>query len=144
MNIYDIKNQTMNSSSNTTPEDMLLFLEKEKLPNEKDTWNKLGKTQKVKLLTEYADTYGADNSYTSENIENLKEYLKYSLTVTKLLKLKDLVYNKDVQKIEKIPMLCMANNKFYINRKKTVSNKPVKNRTAKKEHRTIKDTIINK
>ena len=94
MNIYDIKNQTMNSSSNTTPEDMLLFLEKEKLPNEKDTWNKLGKTQKVKLLTEYADTYGADNSYTSENIEDLKEYLKYSLNVTKLLKLKDLVYKK--------------------------------------------------
>ena len=41
-------------------------------------------------------------------------------------------------------MLCMANNKFYINRKKTVSKKPVKNRTVKKEHRTIKDTIINK
>lgn len=135
MNLYDIKSKT--TSSNTTPEDMMLFLEKETQTNEKENWNKLGKTKKIALLAEYAETYGKEQTYSPENIQDLKDYLKYSLNVTKLLKLKDLVYNKHAQKIEKIPMLCMKNNKFYINRNKTVSKKQVKNRTIKNDNKTI-------
>jgi len=129
MNIYDIKQHT--SKSNTTPEDMLVILEKEQKTNEKESWNKLSKTKKQNLLSHYADKYGKDMVLSVEQIAQLKTYLKYSLNVTKLLKLKDIIYNKEVQKIENIPMLCNENNKFFINRKKTVSKKPVKNRTIK-------------
>mgnify|MGYP006411530025 FL=1 len=129
MNIYDIKQHT--SKSNTTPEDMLVILEKEQKTNEKESWNKLSKTKKQNLLSHYADKYGKDKVLSVEQIAQLKTYLKYSLNVTKLLKLKDIIYNKEVQKIENIPMLCNENNKFFINRKKTVSKKPVKNRTIK-------------
>jgi len=129
MNIYDIKQYT--SKSNTSPEDMILFLDKEKKSNEKESWNKLGKTKKLTLLADYADKYGTDHEFSVEKIAELKEYLKFSLNVTKLLKLKDIIYNKELQKIENIPMLCNENNKFYINRNKTVSKKHVKNRTIK-------------
>ena len=129
MNIYDIKQYT--SKSNTSPEDMLLFLDKEKKSNEKESWNKLGKTKKLTLLADYADKYGSAHQFSVEKIAELKEYLKFSLNVTKLLKLKDIIYNKELQKIENIPMLCNENNKFYINRNKTVSKKHVKNRTIK-------------
>ena len=130
MNLYDIKQQPT-SKSNTTPEDMLAFLDDEKKSNEKENWNKLSKTKKVTVLTAYADRYGCDNKLSVEQIARLKEYLKYSLNVTKLLKLKDIIYNKEDQTIEKIPMLCEKNNNFYINRNKTVSKKPTKNRTIK-------------
>jgi len=130
MNLYDIKQQPT-SKSNTTPEDMLAFLDDEKKSNEKENWNKLSKTKKVAVLTDYADRYGCDNKLSVEQIASLKEYLKYSLNVTKLLKLKDIIYNKEDQTIEKIPMLCEKNNNFYINRNKTVSKKPTKNRTIK-------------
>jgi glucan phosphorylase len=130
MNLYDIKQQPT-SKSNTTPEDMLAFLDDEKKSNEKENWNKLSKTKKVAVLTDYADRYGCDNKLSVEQIARLKEYLKYSLNVTKLLKLKDIIYNKEDQTIEKIPMLCEKNNNFYINRNKTVSKKPTKNRTIK-------------
>jgi hypothetical protein len=129
MNLYEIKQHT--SKSNTTPEDMLVILEKEQKTNEKESWNKLSKTKKQNLLSHYADKYGKDMVLSVEQIAQLKTYLKYSLNVTKLLKLKDIIYNKEVQKIENIPMLCNENNKFFINRKKTVSKKPVKNRTIK-------------
>ena len=129
MNLYEIKQYTSNST--TTPEDMLVFLDKENKTNEKDSWNKLGKTKKLTLLTDYADTYGRGQKFSVEQIIQLKAYFKHSLNVTKLLKLKDLIYNKELQKIENIPMLCSVNNKFYINRNKTVSKKQVKNRTIK-------------
>ena len=129
MSLYEIKQYT--SNSNTTPEDMLLFLDNENKTNEKDSWNKLGKTKKLTLLSDYADTYGLDQKFSVEQIAQLKTYFKYSLNVTKLLKLKDIIYNKELQKIENIPMLCNENNKFFINRNKTVSKKQVKNRTIK-------------
>ena len=88
MNIYEIKQQS--SKSNTSPEEMLLFLDNEKKNNEKENWNKLGKTKKLALLSDYADSYGINHQYSTEKIVELKEYLKFSLNVTKLLKLKDI------------------------------------------------------
>ena len=129
MNLYEIKQHT--SKSNTTPEDMLVILEKEQKTNEKESWNKLSKTKKQNLLAHYADKYGKDMVLSVEQIAQLKTYLKYSLNVTKLLKLKDIIYNKEGQTIENIPMLCNENNKFFINRKNTVSKKQVRNRTIK-------------
>ena len=134
MNLYEIKQNT--SKSNTSPEDMLLFLDKEKKTNEKDSWNKLGKTKKMKLLSEYADTYGHDQKLSVEKIAELRTYFKFALNVTKLLKLKDIIYNKELQKIENIPMLCIENNKFFINRNKTVTKKQVKNRTIKIDNKS--------
>ena len=129
MNIYDMKHHP--SKSNTSPEEMLLFLDKENKSNEKESWNKLSKTKKLTLLSNYADEYGIDHQFSTEKIAALKEYLKFSLNITKLLKLKDIIYNKELQKIENIPMLCNENNKFFINRNKTLSKKHVKNRTIK-------------
>jgi hypothetical protein len=129
MNVYDIKQ--IISKSTSTPEDILLFLDKEKKTNAKDSWNKLSKTKKVTLLAAYAESHGKEKMFSSEQIVQLKEYLKYSLNVTKLLKLKDIIYNKEEQTIENIPMLCNANNRFFMNRNKTVSKKSGKNKTIK-------------
>ena len=75
----------------------------------------------MKLLSDYADTYGNDQKLSVEQIAELRTYFKFTLNVTKLLKLKDIIYNKELQKIENIPMLCIENNKFFINRNKTVT-----------------------
>ena len=99
------------------------FLLQEGVQHKKEGWNKLGRTMKLKLLNPYADTYGATSKLNGDDIKNLKLFLRSNLLTTKLLRVKDVVYNKEEQKIENIIPLLFKNNKFTLARNKTKKNK---------------------
>ena len=48
------------------------LLEKEKLRNKSDAWNKIDKTVKTQKLHQFAERYGKDHGYPSKDIKLLK------------------------------------------------------------------------
>ena len=103
--------------------DINMFLSQEGKHHKKEGWNKLSRTMKLNLLNTYADNYGKTDKLTVEDIKQLKLFLRKNLLTTKLLKVKDVVYNKEEQKIEQITPLLFKNNKFILVRNKTKKNK---------------------
>ena len=99
------------------------FLSQEGIHHKKEGWNKLSRTMKLNLLNVYADNYGVTTKLKTEDIKQLKLFLRKNLLTTKLLKVKDVIYNKDEQKIEQITPLLFKNNKFILARNKTKKNK---------------------
>ena len=92
------------------------FLEKEKNINKKESWNKLNKTTKIKLLYDYAENLGKEYKISNIQIKSLKVYLKSCLDRKQLQHVKDIIYNKDTQKISSIPNLIYKEDKFTLKR----------------------------
>ena len=125
MNIYTVEKQKEDTIKEL---DLISLLDKESKSNQKEGWNKLNKTKKLILLNQYADRYGSSNKLQKEEILKLKDFLKHNLITTKLLKVKDVVYNKEDCKIEKISSLLHDKNRFTLKRAKQQN----KNKTVKK------------
>ena len=84
--------------------------------NKKESWNKLNKTTKIKLLYEYAERISPDYTLTNIEIKSLKSYLKACLDRKQLQHVKDISYDKDLQKIISIPNLHFKDKKFTLKR----------------------------
>ena len=101
------QNQQMLSSQTS---DMTLIaidqlLEREKVHNKLDTWNKLDKTMKLQKLHGFAERYGKGNGFATKIIVELKTFFTECLEKNKLQKTKELVYDKEHQEITSIPSL---------------------------------------
>ena len=81
------------------------LLETEKINNKNDAWNKLDKTVKIQKLHIYAEKYGKENAIPIKEIKNLKIFFSSSLDKNKLLKTKDVNYDKEKGVILSIPSL---------------------------------------
>tara|TARA_B100001057_G_scaffold415334_1_gene432834 strand:- start:15 stop:488 length:474 start_codon:yes stop_codon:yes gene_type:complete len=92
------------------------FLEKETISNKKESWNKLNKTTKIKLLYEYAETISISHLLNNLELKSLKLYLKGCLDRKQLQHVKDITYDKDTQKILSIPNLTFKDKKFSLKR----------------------------
>jgi hypothetical protein len=88
-----------------------LLLEKEKMSNKSEQWNKIDKTVKTQLLHSFAEKYGNDNKLPAKEIKNLKLFFSDSLNKGKLQKNKDVNYSRDNQQILSIPSLFFNNEK---------------------------------
>ena len=75
------------------------ILENETQQNKIESWNKLNKTTKIQKLSDYADKYGTEHKYSGEDIKKLKHFFVESLERGKLLKTKEVNYNKNSQQI---------------------------------------------
>ena len=82
-----------------------LFLEKESNLNRHEPWNKLDKTDKIKLLTEYVILSASNFSLNETEIAEYKSYLIDSLDKKKLQHVKDVQYDNQTGKIIIIPTL---------------------------------------
>ncbi len=127
--VYEKSNKLSNDN------DLDKLLEKDKKQNEKESWNKLSKTLKLRILNDYADNYASVQKLKDNEKVTLKEFLKKHLIQTKLLKMKDINYNKITQKIEGITTLLFEKNQNRFTLKKT------KTKTANK---TVKMNLENK
>lgn len=87
------------SSSFAKEENVDHILENEIQQNKNETWNKLNKTVKIQKLHEYADKYGTEHKYSGEDTLALKQFFVESLERGKLLKTKEVNYNKNSQQI---------------------------------------------
>jgi hypothetical protein len=94
------------------------LLEMEKQHNKTETWNKLDKTIKTRLLHQYAEKYGKEHNIPVKDVKSLKQFFITCLEKNKLQKTKDLVYDKDVREIISIPALHFN----QINRSFTLKN----------------------
>jgi hypothetical protein len=121
------------------------FLENEKNNNVNEPWCKLNKTVKTKKLLEYVEKYKIDKSLDDEEEKLLTTFLKDCLDRKKLLRVKDVIYDKTNGSIKEIPALAYTKiNKHFTlkNMDKRVST--VKSLAPKKAQGTIKNKNIQK
>jgi hypothetical protein len=92
------------------------LLDKEQQHNKTKTWNKLDKTQKIQKLHAYAEKYSKEHGLPVKEMKTLKMYFIQCLDEQKLLKTKEVIYNKDSREIINIPGLGfnMITHTFYI------------------------------
>jgi len=81
------------------------ILENEKNANKSDPWNKLDKSAKVVKLKEYATRYGKEQDCNDTEINGLYRFLLANLEQKKLLRAKDVVYDKVTGIVTSIPCL---------------------------------------
>jgi hypothetical protein len=99
----DINENIFSNELNYNAVDILL--EKEKIHNKNDTWNKLDKTVKIQKLHAFAEKYGKTNNLPMKDIKSLKLFFIDCLEKSKLQKVKDVVYDKETGEITSIPSL---------------------------------------
>jgi hypothetical protein len=80
-------------------------LEKESTNNKTESWNKLDKTGKIKMLNIYAESQAELNNLSPAEVMELKQYLTDSLDKKKLQHVKDVLCDKLTGKIVAIPTL---------------------------------------
>jgi hypothetical protein len=90
-----ISSPTYEQTAETNYNTLEALLEKEKLHNKSDGWNKLNKTVKLQKLHQYAETYGHTNQLPIKDVKALKTFFNESLDKNKLQKTKDVVYDKE-------------------------------------------------
>ena len=81
------------------------FLESEKTTNSAEPWSKLDKTIKIKKLLVYAESYKVQKNLDENAYNTLVTYLKDCLDRKKLVKVKDVIYDKETGLIKDIPGL---------------------------------------
>lgn len=109
------KHQDMSDTNNLKISN---FLTNESKANKKETWSKLDKTQKIIHLNNYADFLTEQNNQTEEQNQILKKYLIRSLDRKCLIKTKEVIYDKENNKIINIPFLFFVEDKqVYILKK---------------------------
>jgi hypothetical protein len=103
--------------TNTTDFNVLdKFLEDNKLHNLNENWTKMDNSTKIKKLTQFADKYIEDNQLTEEVHVKLISFLKESIDQKQLMRVKDVIYDKNTKEIKDIPSLYynITNQTFYL------------------------------
>ena len=116
------------------------FLEAEQINNSNEPWCKLNKTIKTKKLIEFVHSYSKDKKLCQDETTILTAFLKDSLDKKKLLKVKDVIYDKITGIIKEIPALTYTkSNKHFTlkNMDKRVST--LKSLATKKGNGTIRN-----
>jgi hypothetical protein len=81
------------------------FLEKERIQNKEDQWTKLDKSMKNSKLIAFVDNYASENNLNDDDKSFLQKFLFACLEQKKLIKTKDVVYDKVTGMITSIPCL---------------------------------------
>jgi len=90
------------------------FLENEKTTNENEPWSKLNKTIKTKKMIDYVEVYKKQNNLNEEESNLMVTFLKDCLDRKKLIRVKDVIYDKENGNIKDIPALCyIKTNKHF-------------------------------
>jgi hypothetical protein len=109
----DDKEETVENLSNL---DVFLADEKRSISNE--PWTKLDKTTKLLKFNNFVDEYVEQHKYSQDDKNDLLNFLSTNLDRKRLLKVKEVLYNKDTGKILSIPSLIYNNGtkKFTLKR----------------------------
>jgi len=83
------------------------LLESEKQKNKTESWNKMDKTGKIQKLHAFSEKYGKEHSLPQKDIKALKVFFKECMEKNKLMKTKDVIYDKEKKEITSIPVLML-------------------------------------
>lgn len=97
----DIGGRPKSDSINTLDK----YLEDTTASNNAGRWNRLDKTIKLQKMSEFADLYAAENKYTDEDKASLMAYLRDCLDKKKLIRVKDVDYDNEEDRLIAIPGL---------------------------------------
>ena len=114
------------------------ILRNEAKQNIKENWRKLDKTTKVTKLAEYSRKVGQEQNMNDEETINLSKYLIESLDRTRLISVKDVIYDNKTGDIENIPCLHITGpNKYTLKRveKRASTLKALGPRKSKKKEK---------
>jgi len=91
------------------------FLEKERTQNKEDQWVKLDKSMKMKKMSAFVDIYANEHVLCVKDKAALYDFLTSSIDQKKLVKTKEVVYDKLTGTIKSIPCLlhCPASVKKF-------------------------------
>lgn len=97
---------------------MDIFLEDEKKNISNEPWTKLDKTTKLIKFNHFVNEYSIEQKYSELNKNELMNFLSTTLDSKRLLKAKEVLYNKENGKITSIPSLIYNNTskKFTLKR----------------------------
>ena len=110
------------------------FLLEEQTANEKQTWNKLSKTERLKKIDVFIMNHFVERySLQREEIDSLNAFVNKLLERKKLVKSSELFYNEETGMIEDIPALLFNNKsrRFTLNKNTSVYHKKSKRKTKK-------------
>jgi len=110
--LKNIKYQTMllNNNSKTIStqgisDNLDDFLQKEKAQNKRKPWSKLGRSTKLKKITDFVTHFATEKKLTTPDKKRLHNYLNDSLDRKKLQRVKDVNYDVKSGRIKAIPGL---------------------------------------
>jgi hypothetical protein len=119
------------------------FLAGEQKSSSNEAWTKLDKTTKLMKFNEFSQLYCEENNYNESDKTSLALFLHTNLDRKRLLKTKEVLYDKDSGKIREIPalMYSISSRKFTLKRcdKRQSTLKslaPKKNRVKKTDGKT--------
>ena len=101
----NIMQPNSNASTEDNYQNIDQLLEREKLHNKSETWNKLDKTVKIQKLHQYAEKYGREHALPVKEIKALKLFFVVCMDKSKLQKTKEVIYDKESREITSIPPL---------------------------------------
>jgi hypothetical protein len=137
------------SGSNTTVENTYgaidQLLEREKLHNKSESWNKLDKTVKIQKLHQFAEKYGCEHAYPVKEIKALKAFFVSCMDKNKLQKTKEVIYDKDSRQITSIPALHfnVGTNSFTLKNMDAKRVSTIKSLTPKRvSERNLQDNAL--
>jgi hypothetical protein len=120
------------------------FLENEKNNSKNEPWNKLNKTIKTQKLITFVNTYKNEKKLTEEEEKALTSFLKDCLDKKKLIRVKDVVYDKVTGIVKDVPGLFYnkSNKHFTLkNMDKRVST--LKSLPSNKHNKSLTDNSDN-
>ena len=94
------------------------FLAGEKKNSSNEAWTKLDKTTKILKFNEFSQIYCDENNHNANETNSLCLFLHTNLDRKRLLKAKEVIYDKDSGKIREIPslMYSISSKKFTLKR----------------------------
>ena len=110
------------------------FLLEEQTANEKQSWSKLSKTERLKKIDTFINNrFVGEYSLQEEEIESLNAFVNKLLERKKLVKSSELFYNEETGMIEEIPALLFNNKtrRFTLNKNLPTTHKKSQRKTKK-------------
>ena len=94
------------------------FLADEKKSSSNEAWTKLDKTTKIQKFTEFSQSFCDENNHSENDKSLLAKFLHTNLDRKRLLKVKEVIYDKENGKILEIPslMYSVSNKRFTLKR----------------------------
>ena len=118
----------------STQQELDKFLHDEQTANEKQSWSKLSKTERLKKIDTFvADIFVKQYSLSEEETEILRGFVNKLLERKKLLKTNELSYDEENGTIEEIPALLFNSKtrRFTLNKNLSTMQKKSKRKTKK-------------
>lgn len=115
------------TKSSDSMAELTAYLQQEQATNAKEPWNKLSLMSKRDKLTQFAHTYIHTHNLAANQAPILIQVLFDALDRKCLLRVKDVVYNKDIGEIKSVPALLYDKSRTHF----TLSNADRRQSTSK-------------